>query len=61
MKAKYILEAIDAMRNAKNVLNNRDALMQERWAAGDTLDEAWINLKVYSGINDVKVEVEETA
>jgi hypothetical protein len=60
MKAKYILEALEAMKQAEDLLDNLgfepDPVL--RGNISWRLTHARIQLKVYSGVNDLELSVE---
>lgn len=60
MKAKYILEALEAMKQAEDLLDNLgfepDPVL--RGAISWRLTNARVDLKVHSGVNDTEVSVE---
>ena len=60
MKARFVIEAIDAMKSAETILNHPfDKHTPEAyWKAYEALSKARINLSVYSGIESVDVKVE---
>ena len=62
MKAKYIIEAIEAMKAAERQLNSypddRNTHQRESWKVNDQVAKARIHLQVYSGVLDVPIEVE---
>lgn len=63
MKARYILEALDAMRNAEQVLlgyASRPAArpsLRSAYHAYKRLSDARTALLVYSGVRDIELEV----
>jgi len=57
MKAKYILEAIDAMKTAIHI--ERDA-SPHAWVDNQCkLISAMTSLKVYSGLGDIEITIEK--
>lgn len=63
MKAKYILEAMEAMKAAEAHLNtfpkDPNDYQRESWKIYDDLGDARRRLEVYSGIEDMEIEVEK--
>ena len=58
VKAKYIIEALEAMREAEKVLINFSATPEQQTAAYLGLVHASSALLTYSGIKDVEINVE---
>jgi len=61
MKAKYILDAVAAMKNAERMLHKYPDTnnSQENYRVGDALMDARCALYAYSGIHDVDIEIEK--
>lgn len=61
MEAKYILQALDALREADAVLMNFKATAEEKGRASAHCTSAAISLRIYSGIDSMEVTIEKEA